>query len=239
MRKAFVLLGVAIVAMLAGPSPALAEEEFECNGVYEDRVFENVTVPTNGACTLIDSTVVDDVEVLRGAYLQSTGTAIGGNVEGRKAQTVFLDTGTRVFGHVHGHGTIQVFIFFSTIVRSIEVENATDSVMVCGNKIARGGIEIERSGTDILVGDPLAEDCPGNVVKRGDVSLKRNFTDVEFVVRGNTIRNGSLTVYKNTGPVPKHVEDNTGGDTLRCLLNGSPFSENGNTGWDKLSGQCA
>jgi hypothetical protein len=124
-------------------------------------------------------------------------------------------------------------------VRSIEVSEATDAVQICGTRIARGDIEVVRSSRDILIGDPLTEDCPGNVVKRGDVELKRNFTDKEFVFRGNRISKGDVTVYKNTGPVPKFVEDNTGGGTLRCHLNSSPFTALGNSGWDALTGQCS
>ena len=59
---------------------------------------------------------------------------------------------------------------------------------------------MRRSGTDVLIGDPLAVGCRGNVVKRGDIMVARNFTLVEFVLRGHTIKRGDLEVTNNTGP---------------------------------------
>ncbi len=101
-------------------------------------------------------------------------------------------------------------------------------VQVCGTTIERGDLDIERSGTDLLVGDPQAVDCAGNTVSQGDVEIERNFTDVEFVVRGNTIA-GDLQVNRNTGPVEKFVEDNVGGDELECERNEEPFTASNNT----------
>jgi hypothetical protein len=109
---------------------------------------------------------------------------------------------------------------------------------VCGITV-QGGIEVEDSGRDILVGDPLADDCAGNVVKRGDVVIEDNDTDVELVVRGNTIKRGDLKVRHNTGSADKFVQDNVGGDDLSCKGNTANFTVSGNTGWDKRLGQCA
>jgi hypothetical protein len=239
MRKAILLLGLALTLITAGSSTAFATNEFECDGVYEGGTFQKVTVPRYGACTLIDSVVTGDVHVLKGAFFQSTGATIRGHLEGRGAQTIFLDTGSVVRGHVRTRSTIQVYLFFSTVVRSIEIDRASDAVQICANRVSKGSIEVTRSGTEIRVGDPLTEDCPGNIVRKGDVSLTRNFTDVEFVVRGNTISSGDLTVYKNTGPVPKFVQNNTGGNVLRCARMSSPFSMSGNSSWVTLTGQCA
>ena len=88
------------------------------------------------------------------------------------------------------------------------------------------------------MGDPQAVDCAGNTVSQGDVEIERNFTDVEFVVRGNTIA-GDLEVNRNTGPVEKFVEDNVGGDELECERNEEPFTASNNTGWRVEEGQCA
>ncbi len=69
------------------------------------------------------------------------------------------------------------------------------------------------------------------------MSLKRNFTDVEFVVRGNSLPLGSLTVQKNKGPADKSVQDNSGGGTLDCVGNADPFAAAGNT-FPTVTGQC-
>ena len=83
-------------------------------------------------------------------------------------------------------------------------------MQICGNTVRKGNIEVRRSGTDVLIGDPLAVGCRGNVVKRGDVMVTRNFSLVEFVLRGNTIMRGDLRVTNNTGPTPKFVQNNSG-----------------------------
>ena len=53
-----------------------------------------------------------------------------------------------------------------------------------------------------------------------------------------TIKKGDLNVSRNTGSAPKIVENNTGGDRLSCRMN-TLFSASGNTGWDRMLGQCA
>jgi hypothetical protein len=111
-------------------------------------------------------------------------------------------------------------------------------VQICGNTVRRGNIEVRRSGTDILIGDPLAIGCRGNVVKRGDVKVTRNFSLIEFVLRGNTIKRGDLDVTNNTGPTPKLVQDNIGGGRITCNRN-TLLTASGNTGWSRKLGQCA
>ena len=99
-----------------------------------------------------------------------------------------------------------------------------------------GDIEVTNSASDILVGDPVS-DCGGNTLTNGDIELHRNFTEVEFVVRGNTVSD-DLEVIRNKGPVEKVVEDNDGGDDLECYGNDEPFTVSGNTGWAERKGQC-
>jgi hypothetical protein len=240
MRKFIVLVGVALVALLATASSALAED-FKCEGTFTGETFDDVTVPRGAACKLVNSTVAGDVEVLRDAYFEAGDTAIGGDVEGRRAQTIFIDTDSRVFGHVHGHGTIQVFIFNATVIRSIFVEDATDVVDICGTTVFKGNVTVEDSGQDILIGssDPGTE-CAGNFVRRGDVEVEDNFVFVELVIEANTIPRGDLEVLRNDGhpAAPKLVRNNSGGDDLRCKGNSEPFVATGNTGWDEISGQC-
>ena len=86
--------------------------------------------------------------------------------------------------------------------------------------------------SDILIGDPQADDCAGNLVKKGNVHVRNNVTDVELVVRGNRIR-GNLRVSGNTGPSDKFVQGNTGGKKLVCVDNSAPIDCSGNTGWRK------
>jgi hypothetical protein len=79
-------------------------------------------------------------------------------------------------------------------------------------------------------------DCGGNTVPNGDIELERNFTEVEFVVSGNTVGD-DLEVLKNKGPVEKKITDNTGGDELECFGNEEPVNATGNT-FARPQGQC-
>jgi hypothetical protein len=242
-------MAVSATALLAVASPASAKSEFRCNGVFKGKTYKSVVVPQGASCTLIGSTVKRNVRVLRNAYFQSTGTKVRGDIEGKAAQTVFVDTGSRVSGSVESVDTRQFYVFNSTIGEDIEPERTREAVQVCGNKVRKGNIEVLWSGpnggalnlhpgTDILIGDPLTVGCRGNSVERGDIRVIGNYADIEFVIRGNTVKKGALEVARNTGPAPKVVASNVGGRRLACRDN-SVFATNGNKGWDRRSGQCS
>jgi hypothetical protein len=235
--RALGLIAAAVAAVLAIASPADARD-LKCNGVFKGKTYDDVTVPRGAACTLTGSTVRGDVKALKDAYFQATDTAVRGDVEGKGAQTIFIDTGSRVAGSVEAVGAIQFYVYNSTIGEDIEPERVEEAVQICGNTVRRGNIEVRRSGFDVLIGDPLAVGCRGNVVKRGDVKVTRNFSLVEFVLRGNTIKRGDLQVTSNTGPTPKFVQGNTGGGRITCRGN-TLLTASGNTGWDRALGQCA
>jgi hypothetical protein len=238
MRGLLVLSGMVLTGMLAAASPAAADRALACQDeMTAVTVRGDLTVPAGGACHLVDSTVRGDVKVRKGGFFQATNTAVRGDVRGKRARTIFVEGGSAVRGDVEGDRTAQVFVFASRIGGEIDIVRATKKVNVCGNTV-RGSIEVEKSGPDILVGDPLAIDCPGNVVKRGDIEVQDNFTDVELVIRGNTISRGTLEVKRNAGPSGKFVEDNKGGAKLDCRGNSQPFQASGNTGWRKKAGQC-
>ena len=237
MRKLAVVLGLGLVAAIAMTAPAAATT-FQCNDVVTGGSFDDVTVPRDGSCTLIDSTVSGKVKVKRGAYFQATGTDIARGVYADDALTVFIDTGSTVGRSVEVDDTAQVFVFNATIGRDIEVDDASEVVQICGTTVTKGDVEVTDSGIDILVGDPQAVDCAGNTVSDGDVEVNHNRAEAEFVVRGNAIPSGDLEVNRNRGPVEKFVEDNTGGEELECYRNEAPFTASGNTGWAEKEGQC-
>jgi hypothetical protein len=212
------------------------EEILTCEATVTGVTVDEVVVPENAACTLIDVTVAGDVKVASNAFLEARNTTIGGNVRGNQALTVFLDTGTTVGRSVKADRTTQVFIFNVAVGGEVDIEGTTEVAQVCGTTVQRGDLEIERSGTDLLVGDPQAKSCAGNTVG-GDLEIERNFTDVEFVVRGNTV-GGDLEVERNAGPVEKFVQDNVGGDELECERNETPFTASGNVGFRRVEGQC-
>jgi len=178
MRRQLVIFGVALLALCAMASPAAATTS-ECNAVVTGGSFKNLVVPRDGSCTLNDSTVTGDVRVKRGAYFQATNTDIAGKVTARDAQTLFIDTGSSVGESVRSHGTIQVFVFNATVARDVDVEHTTEVAQVCGTNVG-DDLEVERSGFDILIGDPQAVDCAGNTVG-DDLEAERNTAEVEFV----------------------------------------------------------
>jgi hypothetical protein len=226
--------------VLATASTAQARgDAAECDGTATGITIKgDLSVPSGGACRLVNSPVRGDVKVRGGAYFQATNTTVRGDVRGKRAQTIFIEGGSTVKGDVDAERTSQVFVFASSVGDSIEVSRADDKVNVCGVTV-HDDIEVERSGRDILIGDPLTLDCPGNVVKRGNIEVRDNFTDVELIVRGNAIKRGDLEVKRNSGPSAKYVQGNAGGDVLSCKGNDSPFTVSGNTGWKKAIGQCA
>jgi hypothetical protein len=230
-------MAATMVAVLAIASPASARD-LKCNGAYKGKVVDDVTVPRGAACTLTGSTVRGDVVVLKDAYLQTTGTVVRGDVEGKRAQTVFIDTGSRIGGSVEAVRTIQFYVYNSTVGEDIEPERTVEAVQICGNTVRKGNVEVRRSGTDVLIGDPLAVGCRGNIVKRGDIKVSRNFSLVEFVLRGNTVMRGDLEVMNNTGPTPKFVQNNLGIGRIVCRGN-TLLTATHNVGWDRALGQCA
>jgi hypothetical protein len=239
-KRLLLLSGMILAGVLATASSAQARSDAaECNGTATGITIKgDLSVPSGGACRLIDSTVRGDVKVRGGAYFQATNTTVRGNVRGKRAQTIFIEGGSTVKGNVKADRTSQVFLFDSTIRGWIGISRADATVNVCGMTV-QGYIEVERSGRDILIGDPLAVGCAGNLVKRGNIEVKDNFTDVELVIRGNTIKRGDLEVKRNSGRSGKFVEGNIGGNVLICKGNDTPFTASGNTGWDKKSGQCS
>jgi hypothetical protein len=237
MWKLSVFGGAVIAVVLTIAAPAAAKHKFRCDSEATGVTVRDVEVPRDATCSLSGVTVTGDVHVGRNAFFEAAGSSITGKIRADRSLTVFLDTGTTVGRSVKTHATTQVFVFNATVGGDLDVEGTTEVVQVCGTTIERGDLEIERSGTDLLVGDPEAVDCAGNTVSRGDVEIERNFTDVEFVVSGNTIA-GDLEVNRNTGPVEKFVEDNVGGDELECERNEAPFSASNNTGWRDKDGQC-
>jgi hypothetical protein len=214
------------------------DDAAECNGTATGLTIKgDLSVPSNATCSLTDSTVRGDVKVRGGGYFQATNTTVRGDVKAKRAQTILIDGGSTVKGNVEADRTSQIFLFESTVYGGVDVWRADDKVNVCGMTV-QGDINVEHSGRDILIGDPLAVGCAGNLVKRGDISVEDNFTDVELIVRGNTIKRGDLEVKRNGGPSDKFVQDNVGGDLLACKGNSPLFTASGNTGWHKKTGQC-
>ena len=247
MRKLSLLVGTAVIVLLCGFAAAAQSakdrgrhDAFKCNGTLTG-AFHDVVVPPNGVCVLTNSTVRENVEVRKNAYFQADNTKIRDDVRGDHAQTVFINTGSSVGGGVETRGGAQLFVYNATVKHDIRATNLTNKVEICGTTVSRGGVDIERlhgGGNEILIGDPLTVGCPRNTVSRESVKVEMNFTDVYFVIRGNTISHGNLLVTDNTGTSDKFVQTNNRGKTLNCTGNTAPFVGGPNGTWTRKRGQC-
>jgi hypothetical protein len=237
MRKLLFLVAAVTVVVLAVPSLASAHGT-TCNTTRTgETISGSLVVPDNGACTIINSTVGDDVRVGKNAYFQATGSQIGDDVEGNSSLTIFIDTGTTVGGHVEANRTSQLFVFNATVNGEVEAWKSDDKVQVCGNTLA-GGLHVQKSGRDILIGDP-ASGCGANTFTgSSSASIHNNNTDVELTIKGNSFTNGNMLVADNKGTSDKLVQDNKGGKKLDCFGNEQPFTASGNTGWKDIRNQC-
>jgi hypothetical protein len=241
MRRLIGLLGAAVIATLAvAETSALASTTpVRCTGTRTGVVINrDVVVPPNKPCTLINSVVNGGVSVQTASYFQATNTSISNAVVANQSQTVFIDTGSSVGGRIATDLTAQVFVYNATVNGSIGVSRSHTAVQVCGTTVKGPAFSVGQSGQDILIGDPLTTDCPGNKVPNGSVALVQNSTYVEFVVRGNSVPNGNLVVQNNVGSSNKYVQNNVGGKTLKCTGNASPFAGGPNGSWLSKQGQC-
>jgi hypothetical protein len=240
-RRLIVLLGATVIAMMGvSTTSALAVTTVRCTGTRTGVVINrDVVVPPNKPCTLYNSVVNGSVSVQTGSYFQATNTSISKAVLGYQSQTVFIDTGSSVGARISTDLTAQVFVYNATVNGSIGVTRSSATVQVCGTTVKGPAFNVSQSRRDILIGDPLTTGCPGNKVPNGSVALVQNSTDVEFVARGNSVSNGNMVVQNNIGTSGKYVQDNTGGNALKCFGNASPFVGSPNGSWLSKQGQCS
>jgi hypothetical protein len=225
-----------VFGLVAGLAPAAVPQDVQCAGTMAAATVRNVTVPSGGSCTLLNSNVTGRVSAGAGAYLQATGTSIAGDIVGNDAQTLFVERGSRVNGSIQASRVAQVFLFSSRVRKNVEVDHATDQIFICGSTIERGSIKVIRSARDILIGGSRSDECGGNTVRRGDMAVLWNTTDVQLVVKGNRFPKGNLLVAGNTGPSQKLVQGNSGGRRIACRANAGSFRGVQNRRWK--SGGC-
>jgi hypothetical protein len=246
-----VVLVAAVVALSMAAAPALADGDngnnnndnngggndnaTTCNGTFTGVTLGDVVVPPNGSCILMDSVVNGQVDVLKDAYFQATNTQISEDVNGERAQTVFIDTGSSA-GSVGGDKTAQIFVFNATVNGDVDSDHGTNEVEICGSTVKGTATvqDLHGGGNEILIGDP-ADGCAPNTLK--NVRVDHNVTDFLLSIRGNTI-SGNATVSHNDGPSDKFVQGNNGGKTLKCVGNATPFAGGPNGAWASKQGQC-
>jgi hypothetical protein len=225
-----------LIVLVAGPSSAAAVQDAECSGELTAVIVRNVTVPNGATCVLRNATVTGNVSATTGSYFQAIQTRIAGDVTGIDAQTLFVDGGSTVHGSVLANRVAQVFLFASRVRMNVKVDRTTDQVFICGSRVERGSIRVTRSARNIVIGDRTGA-CNGNSVRRGNMSVLWNTTDVQLVISGNRFPKGNLIVAGNTGPSQKIVQGNFGGRHIACQANVGQFRASKNRRWK--SGGCS
>src|SRR4051794_20455197 len=88
---AFATSVVLLVAATATAAGASAPQDLQCNGVQTGVTVRNVTVLPRSTCLLVDSVVTGNVTALTDSYFQAIHSTVRGNVQGKGAQTAFLE----------------------------------------------------------------------------------------------------------------------------------------------------
>ncbi len=219
-----VVFYAALVALLTVAPQVLAKRDTStiCSGTLINMATADVTVPVGAVCRVSGSTLKGSVTVLRDAYFEASATKVTGSIRASGALTVFLHDGTDVAGSVEVDGAAQLFLYKTAVGGTVRVADSRapgyGHVQVCDT--TAGGIEVRRSGPDVLLGDPAAG-CLGNRVRR-DLVAQDNVTASELDVSGNQV-GGWLVVTGNTGSSPKRVVDNTVLGTTELGDNAAPF----------------
>jgi hypothetical protein len=225
-----------LLLLVAGPAQAAAWPDVQCSGKLTAVIVRNVTVPNGGTCILRNSVVTGRVSASAASYFQAIHTQILGDVTATGAQTLFIEGRSDVRGSVRATRVAQVFLFASRVQKDVKVNRATDQVFICGSSVEWGSIEVIRSARDILVGGSRSSGCGGNSVRRGDMTVRSNKTDVQLVISRNSFPKGNLIVSGNTGPSHKVVQGNSGGRRIACQANVGHFRASKNRRWK--SGAC-
>src|ERR1700692_4786281 len=128
-------LATSVVVLVGGlataaAAPLPAPSDIQCNSVQTAVTVPNGTVVPGSTCQLVNSTVTGNVTALAGSYFQANHTTVQGNVQGKGAQTAFLERGSKVRGSVRGSWVVQVFIFETTVRGDITINRASDQVFI-------------------------------------------------------------------------------------------------------------
>lgn len=193
--------------------------DFICVGIFTG-VFDDVLVPPNAFCWLMNSVVNGNVNALENAAIVVQRSQVRGNIHGDNADAMQL-TNNRVGGSVHMvQGGRGAFPFFE--------------VLICDTHLPEGNIQVEKTLGSVGIGlVPTRPDViafcgggpQGNRLDKGNMKVEDNIILARVQgmdIRLNTIRE-NLQVFKNVGPGPKFVQNNTAGESVQCKENAAAF----------------
>lgn len=230
-RAVVAVLALALAATLLGlAAPTAKADDTNCTGALTG-TFDNVVVPEGATCVLSNSLVRGNVKALPDSSLTSDSNIIRGNVEGDKADDIFIfsTTGPSVVG-----GNIQA-------------KEGDIGVAVCGTRLPNGNIQIEKfdASLGIIVGGqvpvPGVPACGaiggGNVLEKGNIKVEENRIGIFGLDVSNNRVAQNLQVFKNRGGALRRVQSNQVGENLQCFENQQPFVGSPNTA-GKAEEQC-
>lgn len=203
-----------------------------------------------------NSTILGNVEVLRNSRLEvwfntlrgtsPDGAPLGLRGDVKVGENSTLDVlDSTILGNVVGDKARNVQVVSSTVGKNIVHKESTGPVVfICGTTVEEGNIEIEKlQSIFVTVGDE--EFCSGfgggNLVLKGNIKVSENNL-ISAIIGGirvdqNSVPEGNIQVFKNTGEGPKTVQNNVVGKNLQCFENSPPFVGGPNFA-QKAEGQC-
>jgi hypothetical protein len=190
-----------VTAGLTAPAALASAPNATCTGQLPRGTYQNVTVPAQATCEIIQATIITgDVTVATGAELSVNMASIGGNLQADHAQVV-----TVVLGSVGGNLQLT----------ATSIGNA-----VCGVRI----------GNDLTVQNSAAVTSLGDCIRGlvnvigGNLTVQNNAGNV--TASGNLVT-GNISVHNNTGG--GRLIDNSAGGSCQLFNDNPPITGASNT----------
>jgi hypothetical protein len=240
-----ITLAVGIALALA---PGAAAGETRCMGLLTG-TFDNVVVPRNQTCILLNTMVTGNVKALEDSRLSILGlNTIQGDVTAQKDSQFNIEGVTAVPGSTTVRGNVigdkaevaqlgntgPVTVRGNIKVTEGDTNNPfAQDVFIEQTTVNTGNIKIEKMKGDILVRRTT-------IVQKGNIQVVENRVPLTatFAIQNNLIAQ-DLQVFKTRGEGDKSVENNTGSGNLQCFENDPPFDGTPNNyPPGKEEGQC-
>ena len=164
MKRIVLVLCVGLLAAIAVPNVALAEER-TCRGTIQGRTLDNVRVPQGAECTLIGTTVKGTIKVERGAVLDAVNVKVIGNVQGENARSVTVRKTSEIGGSVQVVQGNAARVIGSKVGADILYDEQSGRVVVRRTTVGGNVQAFQNTGGVRIVGN----DIDGNLQCKANV----------------------------------------------------------------------
>ncbi|NOT55703.1 MAG: hypothetical protein HOP18_13970 [Deltaproteobacteria bacterium] len=157
------LVGLSLTSLIAGTSPALAEE-FVCTGTVGAVTLDNVLVPAARTCTLNGTRIQGSIVVKTGATLSASAVRVNGNIQAEGARAVFLNPASVVGGSVQLEQGGSARVDRVHIVGDLQLESNRGFLSAMTNRVG-GNVQIfQNTGGVTLLNNRIAQNlqCKAN-----------------------------------------------------------------------------